>query len=293
MKGLNSSHPLMLAVYFFSVMFVTMFTTNPVMLALALSGGVAYSVILEDGPEFVKSGRFYVVLFVVIAITNPLFSHNGATPLFFINGNAITLEAVLYGLDIAAMLIAVMYWFKCFNEVVTSDKLLFLFGRVSPKLALVMSSALRFIPHFKRQAGKIRQAQKAMGLYSSDSLIDKLGGVLRVFSSLVTWAFENAIDTGTSMKARGHSLKGRSYYGMFKFRVSDGVMIAVVLLLDVLVFMIMSTGRLDYKFYPEVSAPSVGVWELVVYVAWGCLTWMPCFLYVKENIQWMYYRSKI
>lgn len=55
------------------------------------------------------------------------------TPLFFLNGNAVTLEAILYGLDIAVMLVAVMYWFKCYNHIMTSEKVLFLFGRAIPK----------------------------------------------------------------------------------------------------------------------------------------------------------------
>ena len=40
---------------------------------------------------------FYLPLFLLVAVTNPLFSHNGVTPLFFMNGNPVTLEAVVYG----------------------------------------------------------------------------------------------------------------------------------------------------------------------------------------------------
>lgn len=40
---------------------------------------------------------FYVSMFLLVAVTNPLFSHNGVTPLFYLNGNPVTLEAFVYG----------------------------------------------------------------------------------------------------------------------------------------------------------------------------------------------------
>lgn len=41
----------------------------------------------------------------------------GKSPLFFINGNAFTLEAVFCGGGIAAALMSAIYWFKCFNVI--------------------------------------------------------------------------------------------------------------------------------------------------------------------------------
>ena len=41
-----------------------------------------------------------------------------------------------------------------------------------------------------------------MGLYSSESIADRLKGSLRVYSALLTWALENAVDTAASMKGR-------------------------------------------------------------------------------------------
>lgn len=89
-------------------------------------------------------------MFLLVAVTNPLFSHNGVTPLFYLNGNPVTLEAFVYGAAIAVMVVGVMLWCRCYSAVMTSDKFLYLFGRAIPKLALVLSMALRFIPMFKR-----------------------------------------------------------------------------------------------------------------------------------------------
>ena len=43
------------------------------------------------------------------------------------NGNAVTAEALLCGVSLGITLVAALVWFRCFNAVMTSDKLLFLF----------------------------------------------------------------------------------------------------------------------------------------------------------------------
>jgi energy-coupling factor transport system permease protein len=46
------------------------------------------------------------------------------------------------------MLAAVISWFSCYNAVMTSDKFVYLFGRVIPALSLILSMTLRFVPKF-------------------------------------------------------------------------------------------------------------------------------------------------
>ncbi len=67
--------------------------------------------------------------------------------------------------------------------------------------------AVRFIPLFRRQAERVSLSQKAMGLYAGDNYMDKARGAARVFSILLTWSLENAIDTAASMRARGYGIK--------------------------------------------------------------------------------------
>lgn len=293
MSRFSSLHPTVSFFYFVSVLTVTMFLPNPVMLIIALLGGLLFFIKIQKNIRFIKEFGFYLTLFVIIALSNPLFSHKGVTPLFFLNGNPVTLEALLYGINIAVMLIAVVYWFRCFNQIITEDKLLFLFGKVSPKTALLLSSALRFIPLIKEQAGKIRKAQTTMGLYASDTWTDKLKGTLRVYSALITWGLENAIDTGSSMKARGYGLKGRKHYSLYTFRKSDGLFISFVLVLDAIIIAITVTGRLDFSFYPQITLPTVNIYRVSAMIAFAALCLLPFILEVKEGLQWKYYKSKI
>lgn len=286
MNAFASYHPAVLMLYFIAVLLVAMFTTNPVLLCLALLGGISFCTLLERPRNFWHNLAFYIPLFLMIAVTNPLFSHNGVTPLFFLNGNPVTLEAVLYGLDIAAMLVAVMYWFKCYNHIMTSEKFLFLFGRVIPKLSLLLSSALRFVPLFKAQIKKIHQAQKAMGLYASNSYVDKLRSGVRVFSAMLTWSLENAIDTGDSMKARGYGLKGRSHFALFRFTVRDGLLLGATLLLLAVVLLGLALKETAFSFYPRITSLRLTPLAAAAYIAFGALAFLPFLLEVKERIHW-------
>lgn len=286
MNTFSSYHPAVLMLYFMAVLLIAMFTQNPVLLGLALLGGVSFCTLLERPKDFLHNLLFYIPLFLMIAVTNPLFSHNGVTPLFFLNGNPVTREAVLYGLDIAAMLVAVMYWFKCYNHIMTSEKILFLFGKAIPKLSLLLSTALRFVPLFKAQIQKIHQAQKAMGLYAGNSYVDKLKSGVRVFSAMLTWSLENAIDTGSSMKARGYGLKGRSHFALFRYTARDGMLSAAAAFLLAFVLLGMALKETAFSFYPRIAELSCSPLAIVSYFAFGLLAFLPFLLQVVENIRW-------
>lgn len=293
MKQISSWHPIVSMVYFLSVMLIIMFSVNPLLMMIGFLGSILLFIMLEGYGRFLKELKFYLLLFVLVTLINPLFSHDGVTTLFYLNGNPVTLEALLYGIYIALMLVAVMYWFKCFNVVITNDKLLYLIGGVSPKISLIISSALRFIPLLKEQAGKIRQSQKAMGLFTSDAWTDKLAGTARVYSSLITWALEYAIDTGASMKGRGYGLKGRSRYSIFRMTGADIINLIVIVILDVVIIGFMATGKLNFTFYPEISAVASAEGSIYAFAAFALLSFLPVILEVKESVLWIYCKSKI
>lgn len=186
MKAFGNYHPTVLMTYFLSVLLVAMFVPNPVLQLSALLGACAFSAIISRRRQVLSDIGFYVPMFLMVAITNPLFSHNGVTPLFFLNGNPVTAEAFIYGAAIAVTVIGVMLWCKAFGAVMSSDKFLYLFGRAVPKLSLVLSMALRFVPRFKRQMKTVSRAQKAMGLYSSKSYTDKIKNAGRVFTAMIS-----------------------------------------------------------------------------------------------------------
>ncbi len=293
MNSFASLHPVTLLVYFLSVTVTVMFCSHPLLLCIALVGGFACFISSGLPPRFGKSIAWSLLLFAAVTLTNPLFSHRGETVLFFLGDNPITLEALLYGAQLAVTVVAVIRWFAYLNRVLTQDKLLFLFGRISPRIALLISSSLRFVPLLRTQAQRIRTSQMTMGLYASDNLPDKIRSVIRVYSALISWCLEQAVDTGASMKARGYGLPGRRCFAPYAYRWRDIVVLLITLLTDVAVVFAQSSGQLAFEMYPTVTAAPFEGMTVVAVTAFAVLCMLPCMLEGKERLVWKYCVSKM
>lgn len=293
MKSFSSLHPTILFLYYMSVIFISMFTMNPLILGCSLLGSILFFSMMNSPKVILKDIGYYLLVFILIAITNPIFSHNGETILFFLNDNPVTVEAIVYGVAIATMLVAVIFWSKSYSEVMTSDKFIYLFGRAIPKLSLVISMALRFVPMFKTQIKKVNQAQKTLGLYTSNSITDRVFSSMRVFNSMLTWSLENAISQADSMKARGYGLKGRTNFSLFKFYKRDKLILVVIIFVLASIILGFASDIFKFYYYPAISSLEISGIEVLEYIFVFILMVLPFIIDVKENIQWKLLKSKI
>jgi len=285
-------NPIAVFAYYIATVTIIMFTQSPVLVFLSLLGALIHFFMQNKTAKY-STEAYFLLLFIITALINPIFSHKGQTVLLVINNAPITLEAILYGFFAAAMLMASIYWFRALSTVMTSDKLLYVFGKFSPKLSLILSMALRYVPLFTRQAKKTRDAQKALGIYNEDNVIDRSQSGVRVFSVMVSWALENGITTADSMSARGYGVAKRTHFSIFKFTKSDFFLLLSTLLLFLLTALAVAFGALEFEFYPQIKAPSPSWLSFLGYISYGALIILPTFIDAKENIKWHYLRSKI
>lgn len=223
-----SCHPLLNFFYFVVVLGFTMFVQHPVFLGISFLGAACYGIWLNGWKRTLKQNLFLTLPgLLIVALTNPLFNHYGVTVLFYLesSGNNITLEALVYGIVLGCVLFIVIAWFSCYNQIMTSDKFIYLFGKLIPALSLILSMALRFVPRFSAQIKTIRNGQKCSGKdISNAKFVKKAQYGLSILSILVTWALENAIDTADSMKSRGYGLTGRTAFSIYRFDKRDKIM---------------------------------------------------------------------
>lgn len=268
MRAFSEHNPIAIFVHFMLTIIIAMFIQNPIILLLALFGSILYYAVTFRKIS-AKTLIFWILLFLLISLINPIFSHKGETVLLFINGKAITLEALFYGINNGIMILTVMVWFIVFSEIMTSDKVMYIFGKFSPRLALLVSMSLRYIPLYRQRASIINNAQKTMGLYKESNIVDNVKGGMRVTSSLITWSLETSVDTADSFAARGGELKHRSSFSLFKFRKNDVALIIISIVLFSAVISAQAMGVLSVDYYASGDFFSKLSFELIAIVAYS------------------------
>lgn len=292
MTVLGNLNPIAAFLWLTMVSGIAMFSQNPVILIISLGGAVFFYFVRNPGSGW-RAQIPALLLLLVSALANPLFVHSGTTVLFVLNHNPITLEAFYYGLALGGVIVGVLYWFRSFQQIMTSDKLLYIFGSAFPKLTLILSIALRYIPLFKAQSTKIRSAQKGLGLFREETAVDRIRGELRIFSILVTWALENGIITADSMEARGYGIRRRTRFALFHFYLRDGLLCATCLALGGWVIATIALGQLSCAYYPRFKLCQTNLSSLGAYMAYALLAFFPGMLEVEEKLRWKVLKSRI
>lgn len=312
-SGFKGYHPLVNVFFFISIIAFGMLLRHPVYLVISFISSTAYYLKLsgKDGRKTVF--RFLLPMLLFVVIINSFFNHYGVTTLFILpSGNNFTFEALVMGIVSGITVVSVIQWFFCCNEVVTEDKFMHIFGRILPKGALVVSMILRFVPLYRRRYKEISQARKCIGLNGTDSFICKMKNTFKNIGILVSWSFENAIETADSMKARGYGLKGRTYYSRFQWQTGDTLALILLVLFDALIIfgLVSNSAYCIYNPYVIINQPSeigttyiinelnltinpFGFLSIISLIAFTLLCFLPLTIDLKEDIKWHRLQSKI
>lgn len=288
-------HPAVNFLYFALVLIFSMVFMHPVSLCISLAAALAYAIRLNGKQTVRFSLTCLLPVMLLAAILNPAFTHQGVTILTYLpGGNPLTLESICYGVAAALMLASVITWFSCYCAVMTSDKFVYLFGRVIPSLSLVLSMTLRFVPRFKTQLRTVAEAQRCVGRdVGSGKLLRRMGRGVTIFSVLVTWALENAIETADSMKSRGYGLPGRTAFSIYRFDRRDKLAVAWLLCCGFFVTCGALAGGLRWQYYPYITGAPVNVLTVCFQLAYLALCLTPVYLDRKEDRIWRRLRSAI
>lgn len=288
-------HPMVNFIYFGLVIGFSMFFMHPVCLLISLISAVCYHISLngKDSAQFLI--RYTLPIMLVTALINPAFNHQGTVILCYLpTGNPLTLESILYGIAASVMLVSILFWFSCYTSVMTSDKFVYLFGKIIPSLSLVLSMTLRFVPKFKVQFDCVKDAQAGMGNDTSNgSLLKRLKSAVTCFSIMVTWSLENAIETADSMKSRGYGLKGRTAFSIYTFTERDKSVLLWLAFCGIYLFSGSLSGGLYWRYFPNIKGmltePLTISFEMIYFIM--CIT--PIIINRREEQVWKSLQSKI
>lgn len=295
MDVFSTYHPLINFIYFLFVIGLSMFFMHPVFLGTALVAAICYALCLKGRKALFTIGLGTLPVILLMGIINPLFSHEGATMLFYLkDGNPITLESIVYGFASGLMISTVINWFSCFNEVMTSDKVMYLFGKTIPAFSLLFSMTLRFVPRITNQIKRISQAQQCIGRdVKNGTLMERAGHGMKILSITATWALENSVETADSMKSRGYGLRGRTNYSIYRFDRRDRAMLFFLLVCFGVILAAIKARWVRILYFPVFIINDAGPGAVCLYAAYGFLCFLPLLLNGKEELRWNYLRSRI
>lgn len=131
----DSCHPVINLIYFAGAIASAAVFDHPVFVAIAYASAFMYSVKLRGVRGLVTDLCLIPLIFGYTWIYS-YYNHFGVTSLGEnLIGNHITLEAVAYGLQTGVSAAAVVMLVSCLFVIFSADKVVYLFGRISPKLS--------------------------------------------------------------------------------------------------------------------------------------------------------------
>ena len=271
--GFERCHPAVNLIYFAAVVASMITFQHPVFLVISSLCAFTYSV-KRNGWKAVVFNLCLLPFVVAFALYYSSYTHFGMTVLSQnMVGNNMTLESLVYGIVLGMVGAGVCMWFSCVFSVFTTDKVVYLFGKVSPRLSLFLAIALRMIPRIKKEAKRINMAQQGIGRGANQgNLWQRFRNSLRIVSMLITWTIDSLTIASESMRSRGSSLRGRKAFSIYRFDNRDRLFVIGLFLCLTLTMMAVILGQTDMVYDPKI------IWTQVnplFCIGYGVLCLMP------------------
>lgn len=269
-------HPAINFLYFAAVLAGTILFRQPVYLALSYVCAFLFLLKLR-GLRALIPGLGLLPFALLFALWYGSYHHFGIKVLGinFI-GNQVTLESFLCGGTWSMVCVASVLWLGCIHDVFTTDKIVYLLGRVSPHLSLYLSILLRMVPRLNAQRKRIELAQRGIGRGKGQgNIFQRMHNTLRRGSILLTWLTEGIVTTSDSMRCRGCSLRGRTAYSLYRFDGRDRAFVIGLCALMSVLLMAVLLDQTMIRFKPQVVMMPITPMSFLFYTAWAALCLLP------------------
>lgn len=277
----ESFHPIINFIYFVSVITCTCLFNHPVCLVLAYMAVFLWSVKL-NGKRALKFNLWLIPCIFLYTAWYASYNHFGVTNLWQNNvGNFITMESIVYGFVRGVTAATVIMEFSCVFAIVTADKVVYLLGRISPKLSLFFSILLRAVPRLKGWVRKADCARQGVGRgIGQGNLWQRFCHLIGLISITITWAMEYLIESAASMKSRGYSLKGRKAFAIYRFDDRDRCFIIGMVCCIMVSYMANMLGKMNIFYDPMIIMEPITGLSVLFYLIYAVLLLLPVTLQI-------------
>ena len=274
--GFEKCHPAVNFIYFATVIAGMIVFQHPIFLLISFVCAFAYS-IKRNGWKALVFNVILIPCVVAFAFYYSSYNHFGVTVLHQnMIGNNMTLESLVYGFVLGLVIAGVLIWFSCVYSVFTTDKVVYLFGKVSPRLSLFLSIILRMVPRIKKEAKKINTAQRGIGRGANQgNVFQRLRNSIRILSMLITWTIDSLTLVSESMRSRGSSLRGRKAFSIYRFDNRDRAYVITLFTCLTLIIMGVLLKQTDILYDPRIRMNPITSMSWFFYAGYGIFCLMP------------------
>ena len=322
----STHHPAMTLTFFVSVIVLCVLVQQPIVQAVGLMGAVLYYLCLRRRDAWRLLVAMMLALVVLAALNPLFNTLGDTVLFTYLGTRPYTLEALAYGASTAVMFVSVMLWFACYAQVMSTDKFTYLFGRRAPALTLVLTMTLRLVPSYVRKARQISTARRCAGLsMTQGSMRERARDGASLLSALTSWALEGAVTMADSMRSRGYGSRAKPVIGEIsrlrslslaplemteggvsatplemtekdrkrpgrylqcRFRVSDALLLGLVLTCVIVTCIALASGDLAVSYVPAIDIPTLSPLGIGALMACTVLVLVPSAIDAKEAIAW-------
>ena len=290
MNEFANYHPSVIFTYFLSALLISCAYINPASVFITFFASFSYCAVLKGKRTLYRNFVLMPLLLCAMGLINPAFNHRGITILAYLpSGNPLTAESIYFGFIAAGMALSVMLYFSCFNEIMTSDKIIYIFGKIVPSLSLVFSMTLTIVPKLHQRIKAVSRSQKCIGRSPSDGgILKRIKNGLAILSIMITWSMENAVETADSMKSRGFGTAKRTAFSIYYFTKRDKKALLVICVLTIYVIFGGRMGVFNFTCFPYVTMAKISLYGVSVYAAELLLLLTPIIIEITELEKWKY-----
>ena len=287
-------HPAVNLLFFIGAICFGVLLQHPVYLLAGIFASGVYYLIL-NGRKGVKTILLMIPVFAFVTAFNPIVNTRGVTVLFTYLDRPYTLEALVYGVAVAATFVLMLLWFGCYGKVLTGDKFTCLFGNLAPSLSLLLVMVFRMIPNFLQKAKQIVGVRSSIGKGTEEksSFKDKLNSGMTVIGVLTSWALEGSITTSDSMRSRGYGASKRTSFMIYRMTATDWISAVIMLLLIGAVAFFAANGGMNAEFLPERNITPINRTNIIGFISYYGYLLIPIIFNIREVAQWSISKSKI
>ena len=261
----DSYHPALNLLFFVAVIAAALLWNHPIFIGIGFVCALVYSFVLKGRKAII----FALIAFVFPFVWSAWFAYN------------ITLESLAFGFAQGCQISTVLLWMVCVFELFTADKVVYLLGRVSPRLALLLAVALRAIPLVAERSVRVNIAQKGIGRGSGcGNFFECARNWVRRVSIVITWSIERFAEMSDSMRSRGSLLRGRSAYSLYRFDARDRTLVITMFILITVCVIGMLLTQTSIQYNPQIIFNRMTLLSLVFFGAYLVFCLLPAMLQI-------------